>query len=607
MGNTPPTYRFEQFAAVIKTTGIAFAPDGGSITYISNRSGQLNLWRHDLTTHEAMPLTEFQDEAVRNVAWSPDGRCLLFSADRLGNEYRQLYRWHANAAPEPLTQQPKVQYSFSSTGWSPDSRYLAHSANARVAQDMDVMLLDLHQNTHTMLLGGDANYHPVSWSPDQRTLVVLQSNRNTDNDLYLLDVATRAIQHITPHDDDTVFYPGPWAPDGSGLYLISNAGREFLGLAFWERSSSSLRWIETPDWDVMHVDLSADGRRLLWTVNQGGYAQLWLHDLQDGTTTAISLPAAGVIADLRFSPSGDAIAWYLESAGQPNDLYLYTIATQHTQRLTESHQGGIPAHVMTEPRAVAFPTFDGRQIPAWLFRPRQASATQRVPAVLAIHGGPESQELPRYLYAGLYQYLLHSGIAILAPNIRGSTGYGKGYQRLIHRDFGGDDLKDLDAARQYLQNLDWIDPTRLGVFGASYGGFATLSCATRLPQYWAAAVDVVGPSNLVTLAQSVPPFWRRFMKEWVGDPEEDRERLIQRSPLTYVEQLRCPLLIIQGANDPRVVKNESDQIVARLRELGRTVDYLVFDDEGHGFTKRANEVRAYGAAAEFFVRHLLSI
>jgi dipeptidyl aminopeptidase/acylaminoacyl peptidase len=195
-------------------------------------------------------------------------------------------------------------------------------------------------------------------------------------------------------------------------------------------------------------------------------------------------------------------------------------------------------------------------------------------------------------------------IGVLATNIRGSTGYGKTYQKLIHRDFGGADLLDWEHAALYLRGLPWVDPARLGVFGGSYGGFATLSCVTRLPEYWAAAVDIVGPSNLITFARAVPPAWKRMMKQWVGDPDEDAEMLRERSPITYVDNVRAPLLVIQGANDPRVVKPESDQMVERLRELGRTVEYMVFDDEGHGFTKTANSLKALKASAEWLEKHL---
>ena len=224
--------------------------------------------------------------------------------------------------------------------------------------------------------------------------------------------------------------------------------------------------------------------------------------------------------------------------------------------------------------------------------------------VLSIHGGPEAQERPSYNYGGLYQYLVGRGIAVLAPNIRGSNGYGRTYQRLILRDWGGGDLGDFRACAEYLRTSDWVDPARIGVFGGSYGGFATLTCMTRLPEYFACGVDIVGPSNLVTLARSVPPTWRSMMATWVGDPETEEEFLLSRSPITYADNIVAPLFVIQGANDPRVRKAESDGIVEALRARGVEVRYDVYEDEGHGFTRKENEAKGIGDAADFLIEHL---
>ncbi len=240
-------------------------------------------------------------------------------------------------------------------------------------------------------------------------------------------------------------------------------------------------------------------------------------------------------------------------------------------------------------------------MPAWLYRP---SGDGPFPVVLSIHGGPQAQERPVYNYGGLYQYLLANGIGVLAPNVRGSAGYGRAYQRLIMRDWGGDDLRDFEAAAIYLRDLDWVDPDRIAVFGASYGGFATLSCLSRLPEFWACGVDIVGPANLVTLVRSTVPTWRSSTDELIGDPDTDEEFLMSRSPVSYVDQIRAPLFVIQGANDPRVPQAESDQVVAALRARGVDVRYDVYDDEGHGFTRRANEEKAIGDSAEFLIRHL---
>ena len=274
-------------------------------------------------------------------------------------------------------------------------------------------------------------------------------------------------------------------------------------------------------------------------------------------------------------------------------------ATGRVRRVTDNMLGGLRERDLATSELVSYPTWDGRDIGAWLYRPKRRG---RLPVVLSIHGGPETQERP--WYQPFYQYLVSRGIAVLAPNIRGSTGYGKTFQTLIHRDWGGGDLKDFEHAARWLREQDWVDADRIGVYGGSYGGFATLSCVTRLPEYWAAAVDVVGPSNLVTFAKAVPPTWRRFMDKWVGNPDTEADFLMERSPITYVENVRAPLLVLQGANDPRVVKGESDQMVERLRELGREVEYVVFDDEGHGFTKRENQQRAFRLAADWFEQHL---
>ena len=269
--------------------------------------------------------------------------------------------------------------------------------------------------------------------------------------------------------------------------------------------------------------------------------------------------------------------------------------------VTESRIGVPAEDQLVDVQLIAYPTFDGRDTPAWLYRP---DVEGQVPVVLSIHGGPEAQEHP--LYHPLYQYLLSRGIAVLATNVRGSTGYGKTYQRLVQRDWGGGDMKDWEHAVKWLHAQEWADPDRIGVFGGSYGGFAVLTCVTRLPDYWAGAVDIFGPSNLITAAKAVPPTWRRMMKRFMGDPDEDADLLRERSPMTYIENTKTPLLVIQGAKDPRVVKGESDQLVDKLQSLGREVEYVVFEDEGHGFTKRQNEVKAMKLSADWLERHLTS-
>ena len=295
------------------------------------------------------------------------------------------------------------------------------------------------------------------------------------------------------------------------------------------------------------------------------------------------------------------VALILSGPRRPPEVWVAETGAVGSRAVTESRIGVPSEDELVDIELIAYPTFDGREIPAWLYRP---DVEGRLPVVLSIHGGPEAQEHP--LYHPLYQYLLSRGIAVLATNIRGSTGYGKTYQRLVQRDWGGGDMKDWEHAVKWLHEQEWVDADRIGVYGGSYGGFAVLTCVTRLPDYWAAAVDIFGPSNLITAAKAAPPTWRRMMKRFMGDPDEDADMLRERSPMTYIENVKTPLLVIQGAKDPRVVKAESDQLVDTLRTLGREVEYVVFEDEGHGFTKRQNEVRAIELSADWLERHLVA-
>jgi dipeptidyl aminopeptidase/acylaminoacyl peptidase len=598
-----PKYTFEQFAAIRRyQTTLSFSPDGSEIAYVTNTSGQFNLWRQSSAGGYPIQLTLFADQTPREIAWSPDGETIAFSADRDGDEYRQIYTIPARGGRvTALTDAAKVQHDLAAQAWSPDGASLAYSGNDRNETDNDVLMRNVATGEVRRVVDYGGLYAPFSWSPDGKSMTVIDFKSNTNMDLYVLTIDDEEVRHLTPHEGDIQFLPGPWAADGSGFWLLTDQDREYTGLAFWDLNSG-LRWVETPDADVESVSASVDGRYLVWVVNEDGYSVLHARDQVRNEEIALPEIPRGVIGATAISATGGKVGVLLADARRPNEVYVVDLERGVLTRLTQSFLGGIVEDDLSEPELISFPTHDGRQIPAWLYRPEGAGP---FPVILSIHGGPEAQERPNYPYSGLYQYWLTRGIGILAPNVRGSTGYGKSYQKLIHRDFGGDDLKDFKAAAEYLKGLDWVDPARMGVFGGSYGGFATLSCVSRLPEYWAAAVDIVGPSNLVTFAKAVPPTWRKLMAQWVGDPETEADFLMERSPITYVDQIRAPLFVIQGANDPRVVKGESDQIVERLRERGVEVRYDVYEDEGHGFTRRANELKALGDAASFFEKHLI--
>lgn len=579
---------------------VALSPDGSQVAYSDDASGQFNLVVQAVSGGgAARRLTAYHDSTVREVMWTPDGRSLLFLADTHGDEFNQLRRISADGGDvESLTETPQVQYALGEI--SPDGQLVSYAGNDAEPTRQDVLVRNLNSGEVSRVYAGGGFVFPFAWSPDSRSLTAVQFRGNTDHVVYVVPVdGGEAVRILPPGDEPALCLPFAWAPDGSSILVRTDAGREFTGVARYTIATNTLDWILTPDWDVEHAAVSRDGHTLVWTVNEDGLSRLCARNLDTGEDlVAPVLPPLG-IDEMSLSADGRRVALLVVTAVRPANLLLADFDTGDVSWLTDARP--VSGNASAEAELIRFPTFDGREVPAWLYRPAGPGPHG---VLLSIHGGPEFQERPRYNYAGLYQYLVDRGVAVLAPNVRGSTGYGKTYQRQILRDFGGGDLRDFEAAARYLRGLDWVDPDRIGVFGGSYGGFATLSCLSRLPEYWACGVSVVGPSNLVTFAKAVPPTWRAMMAAWVGDWETEADFLMERSPITYVDDIRAPLFVIQGANDPRVVQSESDQIVEALRKRGVEVRYDVYPDEGHGFTKRENETKAIGDASEFLLAHL---
>jgi len=594
--------------------GPAISPDGLEVAAIANDGGQFNLWVWPLGGGEPRQLTQFRDQAVRQVAWSPDGTALAFMADRDGDEQYQVFLLDRDGGePRRISRADGRQHWLGAAPFSPDGSRLAYAGNDRDESIQDLVVHDLQTDEAMRIdsVPGD-NLEAVGFSPDGRWLLggVLRGNTDIDACVVDLEDLERPLRNVTAHEGEVKNVPVRWLPDSSGFFLLTDADAEFSALATCSLDGE-VSTLEAPEWDVDAVLASRDGEVRVSIINEAGVSVLHGRrgdptGMGGGTAFQVPLPP-GVLNQATLSADGQTIAGLFGSSTRPAELVTIDVQTGAMTALTDSRP---PALVVaeqgaergSEPELVHFSTHDGRDIPGWLYRPVVGSGPR--PVVLSIHGGPEYQERPVYAYAGLYQFLLSRGVGVFAPNVRGSTGYGKSYQALIHRDWGGAELGDFEHAVAFLRDLDWVDPDRIGVFGGSFGGFAALSCLSRLPDLFAAGVSIVGPSNLVTLAASVPPTWRALMADWVGDPVDDHDFLMSRSPVTYADQIVAPLMVVQGANDPRVVKAESDQIVEALRARGVEVRYDVYDDEGHGFTRRANEIKALGDVAEFLVTHL---
>jgi len=599
---------FEQFFAIRRfLASVAFAPNGRDVYYVTDTSGQFNVWQTSVDGACPRQLTTWEDNTVRSVSVSPDGETVLLTADQHGDEFHQIYALPARGGwPEAWTDALEAQHFITNGAWSPDGRSIAYAANARTPMDMEVWVMDVATREARVVLGGSRYAVPAAWSPDGMRLLAVDYATNSETTIFIVDVVSGENRPAIPHSQKAKYEPGPWAADGSGFYLLTDEGREYVGLAYVRVAAGGLEWLETPECDVDELAGSADGRVIAWLTNENGWFRMNARDVQNGkASSSARLPdgAPSILPTaLTVSPDGRHAALVWQGPRHPPALYVAETESGHAAAVTQGRLAGLEEDDLARPELVRYTTFDEREVPAWLYRP---TADGPLPALLAIHGGPELQERPAY--EPLWQYLVSRGIAVLAPNIRGSTGYGRGYQRLVYRDWGGGDLRDLEHAAHWLLAQDWVDRERIGVWGASYGGYATLLCLARYPQLFAVGAEAVGPSNLVTLARAAPPSWRRMIDRVIGNPDDDADFLTSRSPIASVESLRAPLLVLQGALDPRVPKAESDQMVERLRELGREVEYVVFEDEGHGLTKRPNELRAFRLVAEWLERHLVPV
>ena len=581
-------------------SALALSPDGRTLAVVSDQgAGTYEAWTVFAGGGRAQRAVTVPDHAVRSLCWSASGE-LLAAADRGGTELHQLYVRHPDGPVAAVSVDPagEVQRLMSWNAASPDGRRVAFSSNARAATDMDIVVADLDTGSERQLVTGAAWHVAGGWSPNGAQLLVMRVLDNTNQELLIVDPRTGEARDITRHEDDVQHIPAGWLDDGRVLE-ITDQGSEHLWLAALDPEDGRREAVDHPNWDVELAVSSADGRAQIWSVNEDGYSRLrW----RQGGGDVRERELRGVCEDLVLSADGTRAAFARISATEPWQVWTLDIATGEA-RIALASTFGVPAAELVEPELLRIPGADG-DIPCFVYRPRGTRGP--VPAVLYPHGGPEGQSRPAFAaHLTHLAAIVHRGIALVVPNIHGSTGYGRAWQVAIHKDWGGIDLRDLRAVSEWMTKQADFDQKRLAVYGGSYGGFATLMCVTRIPKLWRCAVDVFGVANLITMLENAQPNWRRFLARWIGDVERDREKLVERSPITHIENVRCPMLILQGENDPRVPKEESDQVVERLRGLGRRVEYVVYPGEGHGFTNRANAEDAYGRIVDFLTKELV--
>lgn len=570
-----------------------FSHDGRRLVYISDTAGVPQAWSLDLDEGSPQQLTHYEDR-VALVSSARTKDAFIFTKDRGGDERFQLFLVSGGGDElRQLTDSPDTIHEFGA--WSPADDAILYSSNARDRAFFDVYTMDLTTGRGRRVHESDHANYGVDWSPSG-SLLMLRVHAPFNHDLFLVEKGHSA-RCITAHRGDATFTGARFSHDGKRIYLLTDMAREFAAAAVLEPDGKPEVLFDS-GWDVEDLAPSTDEKRFAFTTNMDGVSRLAIWE-PPGPRTEVMTPA-GVITGLKWSPRGDLLAFAFSGANHNQDIWVHSLRDGSTRRVTKSSASGLPLKDSPAPSLIRYRSFDGLSVPCFFYAAGRPGPPP--PAVVFIHGGPESQYRPGF--NPVVQFLTSVGFSVVAPNVRGSSGYGRTYTHLDDVKLRMNSVADIESLMTHLVKAGKVDPKRTAVFGGSYGGFMVLACMYRYPKLWAAGVDIVGISNFVTFLKHTGPWRRKLRAVEYGDPAKDREFLEDISPLNNAAKITAPLFMIHGTNDPRVPFRETRQIEGDLRKRRRTVEVLVFDDEGHGLVKLKNRIRGYTAAAEFLLRHI---
>lgn len=561
----------------------------------------------------------FHPEPVAGVVPSPPGAWregFVFAKDKGGDEFSQLYWFDAQTRSTTLLTDGKRSQN-GGTVLNRDGSLMAYSSTARNGTDRDVWLRDTRAGTSRLLLSAGGSWTPLDFSPDGKSLLVSRYVSAAESHPGVVDVATGKLRLFPVEGGKAAFGRFAYAPDGKGVYFVSDEpvdGRpaEFRSLRFHDLASGRLEVLSRHiPWDVEDFTLAHDGRHLAYLSNEDGIGKVHVLGLPDHTPVALPELPIGVIGGGHFSPDGKRLAIALNTATSPSDAYVIDLAGGTLERWTRSEVGGLDTARFVAPTLIRYPTFDEadgrpRTIPAFYYRPAKAAAGGKHPVVISIHGGPEGQSLPSFNAST--QFLLNElGVAVLLPNVRGSSGYGRTWLSLDNAEKREDSVKDIGALLDWIARQPELDASRVGVVGGSYGGYMVLASLMHYSDRIRAGIDVVGISDFSTFLTNTESYRRDLRRAEYGDERDPAMKAVfdRISPLRNASRIRAPLFVAQGRNDPRVPYTEAEQIAAAVRGNGQPVWFLMFDDEGHGFRKKANSDYFGAASVLFWQRHLL--
>ncbi|MDP9267855.1 MAG: S9 family peptidase [Acidobacteriota bacterium] len=616
-GAKPPTsakgphsfreYTIEQLMNNERITGASFSADDKRVTFSSNRTGIFNVLSAPIAGGKPEQLTSSATESVYVVSDFPNDSRLLYSHDQGGNENSHIYLRTADGKERDLTPGEKNKAEF--TGWSEDGKAFYYTSNQRDPKFFDLYRMDASALTPELVFQNEKGFDIANVSADGKWVALNKTDTEANSDIWLYSVAMKELKLLTQHEGDIVFEATAFDPRTGYLYFLSDEGGEFRHLGRFNVATGKREMVQKAGWDIQFAYFSRHGKYRVVGINEDGATKIHIYDAK-GRELALPKFPQGEIRGVTPSPSEKQMAFYFVGDTSPANLYVYDFGTKKLTRVTHSLNPDIDAANLVEGKVVRYKSFDGMMIPAILYAPQQSagmsvSAANKSPGIVQVHGGPGGQS--RKGYSALIQFLVNHGYTVLMVNNRGSSGYGKTFYAADDHKHGKEPLWDCIEGKHYLQSLAYVDKEKIAILGGSYGGYMVLAALAFKPEEFRAGVDIFGVANWVRTLNSIPPYWESFRKalyKEIGDPTKEEAYLKEISPVFHADQIRRPLIVLQGANDPRVIQPESDDIVAAVKKNGVPVEYIIFPNEGHGFTKKANEIKGYQAVLEFLDKYV---